>query len=71
MPCGFDLTRPSSRAPGCSSDPSSIPRSRVFCVDANACFSRPGPRIVDGIEILADLLHPRDGEVPPGAARVR
>jgi iron complex transport system substrate-binding protein len=46
--------------------------SRVFAVDANALFSRPGPRVVDGVEVLAHLLHP--SEYPdPGAlwSRVR
>ena len=32
--------------------------SRVFAVDANANFSRPGPRVVDGVELLAYLIHP-------------
>ena len=30
----------------------------VFAVDANASFSRPAPRLVDGVEVLAHLLHP-------------
>ena len=42
-------------------------RAAVFAVDANATFSRPGPRVVDGVELLAYLLHP--GEYPdPGVA---
>ena len=36
----------------------------LFAVDASACFSRPGPRLVDGVEILAAALHP---EVCPAA----
>jgi iron complex transport system substrate-binding protein len=54
MPCGYDeagaaaqlalLDRPDLRG-------------RMFPVDANGCFSRPGPRLVDGIERLADLFH--------------
>jgi iron complex transport system substrate-binding protein len=32
--------------------------SNVFAVDANGYFSRPGPRVVDGVELLAHLLHP-------------
>ena len=31
---------------------------RVFAVDGNAYFSRPGPRIVDSLEILAEIIHP-------------
>ena len=35
-----------------------IRNNRAFAVDANAYFSRPGPRLADGVEILAHLLHP-------------
>ena len=35
-----------------------LPAQRVFAVDANAFFARPGPRLVDGVELLAHLLHP-------------
>jgi iron complex transport system substrate-binding protein len=40
---------------------------RVFAVDADAYFSRPGPRIVDSLEILAEILHPElfAGRFPP------
>ena len=40
---------------------------RVFAVDASAYFSRPGPRVVDGIEVLAELFDPIafDGMSPP------
>jgi iron complex transport system substrate-binding protein len=31
---------------------------RIFAVDANAYFSRPGPRLADGVALLAHLLHP-------------
>jgi iron complex transport system substrate-binding protein len=41
--------------------------SRVFAVDAAAYFSRPGPRLVDGVELLAHLLHP--GLVPAPDSR--
>jgi iron complex transport system substrate-binding protein len=39
--------------------------ARVFAVDAAAYFSRPGPRLVDGIELLAHLLHPELVAAPP------
>jgi iron complex transport system substrate-binding protein len=35
-----------------------VRRGRVYVVDANAYFSRPGPRIVDSLEILAEIIHP-------------
>jgi len=38
---------------------------RVFAVDAASTFSRPGPRLVDGVELLAHLFHP--GRVGPPA----
>ena len=39
--------------------------ARVFAVDAAAYFSRPGPRLVEGIELLAHVLHPDRVEAPP------
>jgi iron complex transport system substrate-binding protein len=39
--------------------------ARVFAVDAAAYFSRPGPRLVDGIELLGHLLHPELVPAPP------
>ena len=76
-PCGFDLDRTLSEVVplDLSAHLLGTParqESRVFAVDANAMFSRPGPRVVDGVEVLAHLLHP--GEYPdPGApwSRVR
>jgi iron complex transport system substrate-binding protein len=62
-PCGFDtrrameLTRQLLKQPGWSEIPA-VRRETVFAVDANAYFARPGPRVVDGIELLAYLLHP-------------
>jgi len=49
--------------------PAAVP---VWAVDANASFARPGPRLVDGVEALAGILHP-DAWTPPGglAQRVR
>ena len=62
-PCGFDLDRtlaevaPLELAGNLLGTPARE-ESRVFAVDADALFSRPGPRIVDGVELLAFLLHP-------------
>jgi iron complex transport system substrate-binding protein len=52
-PCGFDAKRAARDAAGLPPLP-----CRVVAVDANAYFSRPAPRIVDGIAQLAFLLHP-------------
>jgi iron complex transport system substrate-binding protein len=53
-PCGYrldqsiELARQMRRVPG----------AQVYAVDANAYFARPGPRIVEGVELLAHLFHP-------------
>jgi iron complex transport system substrate-binding protein len=62
-PCGFDLDRTLSEVVPLDLSAhllgtSARQESRVFAVDANAMFSRPGPRVVDGVEVLAHLLHP-------------
>ena len=41
---------------------------RVFAVDAASSFSRPGPRLADGVELLSHLLHPGLIPAPPGLA---
>ena len=62
-PCGYDLekTREVSRGlsmyPGWSNLPA-VRNDRVYAVDANSYFARPGPRVVDGTELLAHLIHP-------------
>jgi iron complex transport system substrate-binding protein len=40
----------------------------VVAVDASAYFSRPGPRIIDGLELLASILHPELFPEAPGRA---
>ncbi len=62
-PCGFDLDKTVKQAnellplPGWSNLPA-VKEGRVFAVDANSYFARPGPRVVDGTELLAHLIHP-------------
>jgi iron complex transport system substrate-binding protein len=63
-PCGFDLDRTVSEAReilphrmGWSALPA-VRSGRVYAVDGNSYFSRPGPRIVDSLELLARLIHP-------------
>jgi hypothetical protein len=43
----------------------------ILAVDANAYFSRPGPRLVDGVEILASALHPGRLAPPPAGTAVQ
>jgi iron complex transport system substrate-binding protein len=64
MPCGFDVRRTVEEArrvlpelPGWNELPA-VGEGRVWVVDANSYFSRPAPRLVDGVEILARILHP-------------
>ncbi|MDQ4129137.1 MAG: cobalamin-binding protein [Actinomycetota bacterium] len=63
MPCGFDAGRAVREArvlPGLPGwyDLSAVRAGRVWAVDANSFFSRPAPRLVEGVEILARILHP-------------
>jgi len=45
--------------------------AEVWAVDANASWARPGPRLVDGVEALAEILHPgRAAPPPPGSAQI-
>jgi iron complex transport system substrate-binding protein len=62
-PCGFDLEQTIEQSrllftyPRWSTLPA-VRDGRVFAVDANSYFARPGPRVVDGTELLAHLIHP-------------
>ncbi|HYL63066.1 MAG TPA: ABC transporter substrate-binding protein, partial [Candidatus Methylomirabilis sp.] len=63
MPCGYNLTRTCEeyrRAsfPAGWNDSPAVRSGRVFAVDANSYFSRSGPRLADGVAILAHLFHP-------------
>ncbi len=67
MPCGYDAAR-AARETAEAAEPLGRLEARIAAVDASSYFSRPGPRLVDGIELLAHLLHP--GRVPePPAGR--
>jgi iron complex transport system substrate-binding protein len=71
-PCGFDLARASTDADQvlASDDWSWARETPVWAADANSYLSRPGPRVVDGIELLAQILHPTLFGTPgPSAAR--
>ena len=74
-PCGFDVKRGlqetnllTSRE-GWESLPA-VQKGQVYVVDASSYFSRSGPRLVDGLEIMAEILHPElfSGVVPEGGA---
>lgn len=58
MQCGYDIGACAGEAEDFVDELRSLGAERVFASDANAFFSRPGPRLVDGIEQLAHALHP-------------
>ena len=69
-PCGFDLDGAVAQAESLLGRPEARSLGSVYAVDANAHFSRPGPRVVDGVELLAVLLHdPAPAVVPADRAR--
>ncbi len=70
MPCGFGLDQAITEAKQLYEveelqDTPAVARGAVFATDASAYFSRPGPRIVQGLEILAWAMHPDAFPEPP------
>jgi iron complex transport system substrate-binding protein len=66
MPCGWDAVRARSEVDAHATEVAAIGAERIWTVDAAASFSRPGPRLVEGTELLAHLLHPDRVAAPPG-----
>jgi iron complex transport system substrate-binding protein len=64
MPCGYDAARSWEEALDHRDELRRVAPREVIAVDAAGYFSRPGPRLVDGLEVLAHALHP--DRVPPG-----
>ncbi len=58
MPCGYDAQIAHREAEMHREQLAALGAGEVVAVDASAYFSRPGPRIVDGLELLANILHP-------------
>lgn len=74
MPCGYGLAETLAEFRALKFPPAweelpAVKSGRVFAVDASSYFSRPGPRLAKGLELLAGLLHPAlvPHSVPPGA----
>lgn len=70
LPCGFDLARTQKEASVVTrqrwwADLPAARTDRIWAVDGSSYFNRPGPRIVDGLEILAHILQPRLFPRPP------
>lgn len=57
-PCGYDLAGSAKLTEAIEHE---LPDTELWAVDANASFARPGPRLVDGVEALAAILHPGAG----------
>lgn len=63
MPCGFNLDRTRQEVMPLTQKPEwqnlqAVEKGRVYITDGNAYFNRPGPRLAESVEILADILHP-------------
>ncbi|HSR67109.1 MAG TPA: cobalamin-binding protein [Acidobacteriota bacterium] len=76
MPCGFEVERTCQEFEALSlprqwEGLSAVQDGQVYAVNASAYFSRPGPRVVDGLELLAEILHPQlfPRRSPPDAWR--
>jgi iron complex transport system substrate-binding protein len=65
MPCGWYMESSRAQALAYWDQIETLGAQRVFAVDAASTFSRPGPRLIDGVELLGHLLHP-DLVDPPG-----
>ena len=77
MPCGMDVDRAAEEFGGLAERErwqglSAWRSGAVYAVDSGSLFSRSGPRLVDGVELLAAILHPRAfGGLPPESAARR
>ena len=68
MPCGYDAEIAHREAEMHREELAALGAGEVVAVDAAAYFSRPGPRIIDGLETLAHILHPELFPHPPTPA---
>ena len=73
-PCGFKIPQSQVDLPQRTSHPHwhalpAVQNNRVYVADGNAYYNRPGPRIVESVEILAEMLHPEEcaGMAVPGS----
>jgi iron complex transport system substrate-binding protein len=66
MPCGWYVEESRAQALEHRQRIAALGAERVFAVDAASTFSRPGPRLVEGVELLAHLLHPELVGAPAG-----
>jgi iron complex transport system substrate-binding protein len=75
MPCGFDIEQTLKELPVLARNEKwmslqAVRNGNVYAVNANAYFSKPGPRTIVGLEIIAKILHPENSQyirVPKGS----
>ena len=63
MPCGYDIEKTRSEMPALTCKPgwtdlNAVKSGRVYVTDGNQYFNRPGPRLAESLEILAEIIHP-------------
>ena len=63
MPCGYDISESRRNMPSLSDRPEwsslkAVKKGTVYIVDGNQYFNRPGPRLADSLEIMAQLVSP-------------
>ena len=69
MPCGFSLDRTVQEYGRTAFFPDwkdlpAVRNGQVYAVDGSSYFNRSGPRLIDGVEILSEIFHPRGADVP-------
>jgi iron complex transport system substrate-binding protein len=76
MPCGFDIDRTAADIPLLAKNEgwrsiTAVKSGAVFATDGSAYYSRPGPRLVDGLELMSRVIHPEafGSELPPEQAK--
>ena len=69
MPCGYEAQRAREEALAHAHSLAKLGARRVVAVDGAAYFSRPGPRLIDALELLAHILHPELVREPPAGAQ--
>jgi iron complex transport system substrate-binding protein len=67
MPCGYDAERAQEEAYDYGDELEELGAQRLYAVDASGLFSRPSHRLVDGLEVMAHILHPE--RVPEAPSR--
>jgi iron complex transport system substrate-binding protein len=69
MPCGYDVARGLAEAERSAPELAALGADRIVVADASAWFSRPGPRLIEGLEWLGHVLHPDRVPEPPAGVR--